>query len=124
MSTHANPMLHLPHVLYVLGPSSLTLYKHMLGRSVYDNHLIKYLLPKFPALAVPVSLALAVSSVRAGAAFTATPLTPVPWPPLHRHTHFNGGVRQLQEFKMGHLCHAGFCMRVSGRRGIRDEEND
>ena len=32
MSTHANPTLHLPHVLRVLGPSSLTLYKHVLGR--------------------------------------------------------------------------------------------
>ena len=32
MSTHASPALHLPHVLRVLGPSSLTLYKHVLGR--------------------------------------------------------------------------------------------
>ena len=32
MSTQANPTLHLPHVLRVLGPSSLTLYKHVLGR--------------------------------------------------------------------------------------------
>jgi len=28
----ANPTLHLPHVLRLLGPSSLTLYKHVLGR--------------------------------------------------------------------------------------------
>ncbi len=31
-SINANPTLHLPHVLRVLGPSSLTLYKHVLGR--------------------------------------------------------------------------------------------
>jgi hypothetical protein len=31
-SIHANPTLHLPHVLRLLGPSSLTLYKHVLGR--------------------------------------------------------------------------------------------
>ena len=31
-SLHANPKLHLPHVLRLLGPSSLTLYKHVLGR--------------------------------------------------------------------------------------------
>jgi len=31
-SLHANPTLHLPHVLRLLGPSSLTLYKHVLGR--------------------------------------------------------------------------------------------
>ena len=29
---HASPTLHLPHLLRVLGPSSLTLYKHVLGR--------------------------------------------------------------------------------------------
>ena len=29
---YANPTLHLPHVLRLLGPSSLTLYKHVLGR--------------------------------------------------------------------------------------------
>jgi hypothetical protein len=29
---HDNPTLHLPHVLRVLGPSLLTLYKHVLGR--------------------------------------------------------------------------------------------
>ncbi|EDR05971.1 uncharacterized protein LACBIDRAFT_302169 [Laccaria bicolor S238N-H82] len=28
----ANPTLHLPHLLRILGPSSLTLYKHILGR--------------------------------------------------------------------------------------------
>jgi len=32
MSTHFNPTLYLPHFLRVLGPSSLTLYKHVLGR--------------------------------------------------------------------------------------------
>jgi hypothetical protein len=32
MSIDANPTLHLPHVLRLLGPSSLTLYKHVLGR--------------------------------------------------------------------------------------------
>ena len=31
-SMHANPTLHLPHVLRLLGPSSLTLYKHVFGR--------------------------------------------------------------------------------------------
>lgn len=31
-SIHANPTQHLPHVLRLLGPSSLTLYKHVLGR--------------------------------------------------------------------------------------------
>jgi hypothetical protein len=31
-SIHVNPTLHLPHVLRLLGPSSLTLYKHVLGR--------------------------------------------------------------------------------------------
>ena len=31
-SIRANPTLHLPHLLRVLGPSSLTLYKHVLGR--------------------------------------------------------------------------------------------
>ncbi|KAH9057019.1 hypothetical protein EDB83DRAFT_2520952 [Lactarius deliciosus] len=30
--THASPTLHLPHLLRVLGPSSLMLYKHALGR--------------------------------------------------------------------------------------------
>ncbi|KAH9023828.1 hypothetical protein EDB85DRAFT_2183174 [Lactarius pseudohatsudake] len=30
--THASPTLHLPHLLRALGPSSLTLYKHVLGR--------------------------------------------------------------------------------------------
>ncbi|KAI9461513.1 hypothetical protein F5148DRAFT_243292 [Russula earlei] len=31
-SMHANPTIHLPHLLRILGPSSLTLYKHVLGR--------------------------------------------------------------------------------------------
>jgi hypothetical protein len=31
-SVPTNPTLHLPHVLRLLGPSSLTLYKHVLGR--------------------------------------------------------------------------------------------
>ncbi|KAH9170843.1 hypothetical protein EDB89DRAFT_1976266, partial [Lactarius sanguifluus] len=30
--THASPTLYLPHLLCVLGPSSLTLHKHVLGR--------------------------------------------------------------------------------------------
>ncbi|KAF8264678.1 hypothetical protein EI94DRAFT_1866672, partial [Lactarius quietus] len=29
---HASPTLHLPHLLCILGPSSLTLFKHVLGR--------------------------------------------------------------------------------------------
>lgn len=28
----SNPTLHLPHLLRILGPSALTLYKHILGR--------------------------------------------------------------------------------------------
>ncbi|KAH9954085.1 hypothetical protein BC827DRAFT_1262315 [Russula dissimulans] len=31
-SMQANPTLHLPHLLRILGPSSLTLYKHVLSR--------------------------------------------------------------------------------------------
>lgn len=31
MTSH-HPTLHLPHLLRILGPSSLTLYKHVLGR--------------------------------------------------------------------------------------------
>jgi len=31
-SLESTPTLHLPHLLHVLGPSSLTLYKHILGR--------------------------------------------------------------------------------------------
>ncbi|KAF4622156.1 hypothetical protein D9613_009405 [Agrocybe pediades] len=38
---HPNPTLHLPHLLRVLGPSSLTLYKHVLGR----KRILIYALP-------------------------------------------------------------------------------
>lgn len=32
VGTSSNPTVHLPHLLQILGPSSLTLYKHVLGR--------------------------------------------------------------------------------------------
>lgn len=37
----SNPTLHLPHLLRILGPSSLTLYKHVLGR----KRILFYTLP-------------------------------------------------------------------------------
>jgi len=37
----SNPTIHLPHLLRVLGPSSLTLYKHVLGR----KRILIYTLP-------------------------------------------------------------------------------
>ncbi|KAF8954836.1 hypothetical protein BDZ97DRAFT_1862662 [Flammula alnicola] len=37
----SNPTLHLPHLLRILGPSSLTLYKHVLGR----KRILIYTLP-------------------------------------------------------------------------------
>lgn len=36
-----NPTMHLPHLLRILGPSSLTLYKHVLGR----RRILIYTLP-------------------------------------------------------------------------------
>ena len=38
---NSNPTLHLPHLLRILGPSSLTLYKHVLGR----KRILFYTLP-------------------------------------------------------------------------------
>ncbi|PPQ99371.1 hypothetical protein CVT24_009201 [Panaeolus cyanescens] len=37
----SNPTLHLPHLLQILGPSSLTIYKHVLGR----KRILIYTLP-------------------------------------------------------------------------------
>ncbi|KAJ6629882.1 hypothetical protein B0H10DRAFT_1985692 [Mycena sp. CBHHK59/15] len=39
--TEQNPTLHLPHLLRILGPSSLTLYKHVVGR----RRILIYTLP-------------------------------------------------------------------------------
>ncbi len=44
----ANPTLHLPHMLRILGPSSLTLYKHILGR----RRILVYTLPPVEAACV------------------------------------------------------------------------
>ncbi|CAA7264584.1 unnamed protein product [Cyclocybe aegerita] len=41
----SNPTLHLPHLLRILGPSSLTLYKHVLGR----KRILIYTLPPVEA---------------------------------------------------------------------------
>jgi len=40
----SHPSLHLPHLLRILGPSSLTLYKHILGR----KRVLIYTLPRVP----------------------------------------------------------------------------
>ncbi|KAJ7668882.1 hypothetical protein B0H17DRAFT_1171122 [Mycena rosella] len=44
----ANPTLHLPHLLRILGPSSLTLYKHVLGR----RRILIYTLPPVEAASI------------------------------------------------------------------------
>ncbi|KAF8063448.1 hypothetical protein FPV67DRAFT_1506609 [Lyophyllum atratum] len=44
----ANPTLHLPHLLRILGPSSLTLYKHVLGR----QRILIYTLPPVEAACI------------------------------------------------------------------------
>lgn len=43
-----NPTLHLPHLLRVLGPSTLTLYKHVLGR----RRILIYTLPPVEAACI------------------------------------------------------------------------
>jgi hypothetical protein len=47
-SVEPNPALHLPHFLRVLGPSSLTLYKHILGR----RRILIYTLPPVEAACI------------------------------------------------------------------------
>ncbi|KAJ7583856.1 hypothetical protein C8J56DRAFT_1005133 [Mycena floridula] len=42
------PMLHLPHLLRILGPSSMTLYKHVLGR----KRILIYTLPPVQAACI------------------------------------------------------------------------
>jgi len=44
----SNPTLHLPHLLRVLGPSTLTLYKHVLGR----RRILIYTLPPVEAACI------------------------------------------------------------------------
>lgn len=44
----SNPTMHLPHLLQILGPSSLTLYKHVLGR----RRILIYTLPPVEAACV------------------------------------------------------------------------
>jgi DENN domain-containing protein 11 len=44
----ANPILHLSHLLRILGPSSLTLYKHVLGR----RRILIYTLPPVEAACI------------------------------------------------------------------------
>ncbi|KAJ7812298.1 hypothetical protein B0H14DRAFT_3090505 [Mycena olivaceomarginata] len=44
----AHPTLHLPHLLRILGPSSLTLYKHVLGR----RRILIYTLPPVEAASI------------------------------------------------------------------------
>ncbi|KAJ7741223.1 hypothetical protein DFH07DRAFT_870179 [Mycena maculata] len=43
-----NPTLHLPHLLRILGPSSLTLYKHVVGR----RRILIYTLPPVEAASI------------------------------------------------------------------------
>jgi hypothetical protein len=44
----SNPILHLPHLLRILGPSALTLYKHILGR----RRILIYTLPPVEAACI------------------------------------------------------------------------
>ena len=44
----SNPTLHLPHLLRILGPSALTLYKHVLGR----RRILIYTLPPVEAACI------------------------------------------------------------------------
>ncbi|KAF8151642.1 hypothetical protein B0H34DRAFT_755784 [Crassisporium funariophilum] len=53
-----NPVIHLPHLLRILGPSSLTLYKHILGR----KRVLIYTLP-------PVEVACILCQVTADLCF-------------------------------------------------------
>ncbi|KAF9466739.1 hypothetical protein BDZ94DRAFT_1250646 [Collybia nuda] len=45
---NSNPTLHLPHLLRILGPSALTLYKHVLGR----RRILIYTLPPVEAACI------------------------------------------------------------------------
>ncbi|KAJ7263125.1 hypothetical protein B0H12DRAFT_1103444 [Mycena haematopus] len=47
-TTEQNPTLHLPHLLRILGPSSLTLYKHVIGR----RRILIYTLPPVEAASI------------------------------------------------------------------------
>ncbi|KAJ7769409.1 hypothetical protein B0H16DRAFT_1411336 [Mycena metata] len=47
-ATNQNPTLHLPHLLRILGPSSLTLYKHAVGR----RRILIYTLPPVEAASI------------------------------------------------------------------------
>lgn len=47
-SRDRNPTLHLPHLLRILGPSSITLYKHVLGR----QRILIYTLPPVEAACI------------------------------------------------------------------------
>ncbi|KAJ7075267.1 hypothetical protein B0H15DRAFT_867468 [Mycena belliarum] len=46
--TEQNPTVHLPHLLRILGPSSLTLYKHVVGR----RRILIYTLPPVEAASI------------------------------------------------------------------------
>ncbi|KAL0066274.1 hypothetical protein AAF712_006705 [Marasmius tenuissimus] len=46
--SHSNPALHLPHLLRILGPSTLTLYKHVIGR----KRILIYTLPPVEAACI------------------------------------------------------------------------
>ncbi|KAF9265039.1 hypothetical protein L218DRAFT_899300 [Marasmius fiardii PR-910] len=46
--SHSNPTLHLPHLLRILGPSTLTLYKHVIGR----KRILIYTLPPVEAACI------------------------------------------------------------------------
>lgn len=58
----SNPITHLPHLLRILGPSSLTLYKHVLGR----QRILVYTLP-------PVQPACLLAQVACDLAFDLIP---------------------------------------------------
>ncbi|KAF5353574.1 hypothetical protein D9757_013711 [Collybiopsis confluens] len=47
-SSSTNPTLHLPHLLRILGPSTLTLYKHVIGR----KRILIYTLPPVEAACI------------------------------------------------------------------------
>ncbi|KAG7087342.1 hypothetical protein E1B28_013318 [Marasmius oreades] len=51
--SHSNPTLHLPHLLRILGPSTLTLYKHVVGR----KRILIYTLPPVEAACILCQIA-------------------------------------------------------------------
>ncbi|KAK7047595.1 hypothetical protein VNI00_006363 [Paramarasmius palmivorus] len=53
--SHSNPVLHLPHLLRILGPSTLTLYKHVIGR----KRILIYTLPPVEAACILCQVAAA-----------------------------------------------------------------